>query len=120
LHNVDLFFLLCSVLFFFTHTATTQIYTLSLHDALPILDSSTVDFPSTIKPSTGIFSPGLTSNRSLFLISDNGTSWTWLLSSNLRSEEHTSELQSRENLVCRLLLEKKNHTNTSILCPTST
>src|SRR5436309_4720985 len=77
--------------FFFYNTTTTEIYTLSLHDALPIsgrvarnpsalLVSSTCSRQIT-RPRTPSLSP--------------------------RSEEHTSELQSRENLVCRLLLEKK-------------
>src|SRR5687768_18226639 len=71
--------------FFFNDTATTEIYTLSLHDALPILSSA-------------------------------GISCAWASSAIgiiptprcRRSEEHTSELQSRLHLVCRLLLEKKN------------
>src|SRR5450432_4860102 len=77
--------LLFSFFFFFNDTATTEIYTLSLHDALPILSSYA----------------------------------SWLLSSQAgsdscicaRSEEHTSELQSRSDLVCRLLLEKKKNKN---------
>src|SRR5690606_40181124 len=75
--------------FFFTDTATTEIYTLSLHDALPILarDHGAVD-------------------RALDLVPPHGQ--RDLLRDRLRSEEHTSELQSRENLVCRLLLVKKN------------
>src|SRR5206468_13135729 len=72
--------------FFFNDTATTEIYTLSLHDALPISRvTSTCDslsFP--------------TGTRSPFTMR--------------RSEEHTSELQSRSDLVCRLLLEKKKKT----------
>src|SRR6266496_6829973 len=65
--------------FFFNDTATTEIYTLSLHDALPILAPARSWWraPSTSTPSGP------------------------------RSEEHTSELQSRRDLVCRLLLEKK-------------
>src|SRR6266566_9339322 len=79
---MDLFFLcLFFFFFFFNDTATTEIYTLSLHDALPI--STT--------PTCGC-SP---------LPSSPGPSW--------RSEEHTSELQSPCNLVCRLLLEKKKN-----------
>src|SRR5690606_42088809 len=74
--------------FFFNDTATTEIYTLSLHDALPILDQ--VGLSSTL---TGL--PSL-SNIGLATVPAHD-----------RSEEHTSELQSRENLVCRLLLEKK-------------
>src|SRR2546429_6912981 len=76
--------------FFFNDTATTEIYTLSLHDALPI---STPSAKSTACPSTPC------RPRS---------SRTW------RSEEHTSELQSRLHLVCRLLLEKKKIKNIHI------
>src|SRR2546427_8095305 len=79
-------FLLFSFFFFFNDTATTEIYTLSLHDALPIyqlrwkLPQSEFDVQATL---ASFAKPG------------------W------RSEEHTSELQSQSNLVCRLLLEKK-------------
>src|SRR6202522_3220720 len=69
--------------FFFNDTATTEIYTLSLHDALPISNSKH-------QPSAGV--------RFCLL---------GLYSYFFRSEEHTSELQSRRHLVCRLLLEKK-------------
>src|SRR6266849_3431377 len=74
----------CNFLFFFNATATTEIYTLSLHDALPISAKCPVAATAAIPPSSAarIYSP--------------------------RSEEHTSELQSRVDLVCRLLLEKKN------------
>src|SRR5215208_8365185 len=76
--------------FFFNDTATTEIYTLSLHDALPIPIRAR---PSTSsgRPSPARCSPPRSSCGS-------------------RSEEHTSELQSRGHLVCRLLLEKKNQT----------
>src|SRR2546429_4528379 len=67
--------------FFFNDTATTEIYTLSLHDALPIC----------VVPRQG------------FLVDPNDAA-QW---HHPRSEEHTSELQSRLHLVCRLLLEKK-------------
>src|SRR2546430_9623205 len=76
------------VFFFFNDTATTEIYTLSLHDALPISSTCPCSTPRAAKyrmnrsPPTGDCSPR-------------------------RSEEHTSELQSQSNLVCRLLLEKK-------------
>src|SRR5438477_2078671 len=69
--------------FFFNDTATTEIYTLSLHDALPIC----FDVPTGYRPRSN-FRPSRNENT-------------------LRSEEHTSELQSHVNLVCRLLLEKK-------------
>src|SRR5436309_9261202 len=78
--------------FFLNDTATTEIYTLSLHDALPI-SSSASSRPSPSPP------PASASARSR--LSSAGSS--------SRSEEHTSELQSRENLVCRLLLEKKKN-----------
>src|SRR6266513_6464842 len=75
-----LVFLFCFFFFFFFNdTATTEIYTLSLHDALPIPTSP----PHVCFPTSGP-TPALR-----------------------RSEEHTSELQSRFDLVCRLLLEKK-------------
>src|SRR5215203_7513092 len=72
-------------IFFFNDTATTEIYTLSLHDALPISRPSprprtwSCPWPSPAASRTG------------------------------RSEEHTSELQSRQYLVCRLLLETNKH-----------
>src|SRR5205823_12156363 len=86
-------FLLGYFFFFFNDTATTEIYTLSLHDALPISGSilMTIDAPYTC-------------------------CWGWALvlgyrpvpaHAQARSEEHTSELQSLAYLVCRLLLEKK-------------
>src|SRR5438046_6618954 len=79
-------FLLC--IFFFNDPAPTKIYTLSLHDALPI--SSRPPMKRT---------RGSTRRKSSAAWSD---SCFWV-----RSEEHTSELQSLTNLVCRLLLEKK-------------
>src|SRR3712207_7100783 len=85
--------------FFFNDTATTEIYTLSLHDALPI-------WRSRPGPPTGC-SASWTSRRR----PARGRGWRcgrWRTSPGSRSEEHTSELQSRQYLVCRLLLEKKN------------
>src|SRR5687768_18208294 len=85
-----------SSLFFSNHTPTTEIYTLSLHDALPISSSSSSSIgtalPMKLKQSgaSGNASPGCRRIRRF-----------------IRSEEHTSELQSRLHLVCRLLLEKK-------------
>src|SRR5436309_9043779 len=73
------------ILFFFNDPATTEIYTLSLHDALPIFAAPPA--------------PGWTATSRARPSQPAATR---------RSEEHTSELQSRENLVCRLLLEKKN------------
>src|SRR5438132_5448418 len=81
-----------SFFFFFNDTATTEIYTLSLHDALPIYDRR-------VLPPTGI---PLGNIQTTFGFLDP-------YGSELRdrSEEHTSELQSHSDLVCRLLLEKK-------------
>src|SRR3712207_9447280 len=83
--------------FFFNDTATTEIYTLSLHDALPIFIKSVTKecgrvFVTCFQIHTRGAYPKLTIQK-IFCI---------------RSEEHTSELQSRQYLVCRLLLEKKN------------
>src|SRR5262249_61529284 len=80
-----------SFLFFFNDTATTEIYTLSLHDALPILWGA----------------PEL--DEALIKFRRHRSSRGNLMS---RSEEHTSELQSLTNLVCRLLLEKKKKIRT--------
>src|SRR3712207_6846399 len=94
---------------FVNDTATTEIYTRSLHDALPI---SWVEAPGA--PSGPRSAPGWPSDRrSPWMIDDRR--WTtdrrpWTTVRFLgRSEEHTSELQSRQYLVCRLLLEKKQH-----------
>src|SRR3712207_8920379 len=82
-----------SGLFFFNDTATTEIYTLSLHDALPIL-ADAVDHPAQPEPAR---------RRQQEL----AQLLAALAVAPVRSEEHTSELQSRQYLVCRLLLEKK-------------
>src|SRR3712207_7302843 len=88
------------MVFFFNDTATTEIYTLSLHDALPILP------PGVLNVITG---PGRELGEAL--IGHPDVSRVALTGSTntgrRRSEEHTSELQSRQYLVCRLLLEKK-------------
>src|SRR5260370_37642791 len=85
--------------FFFNDTATTEIYTLSLHDALPILTDELME------DSTALGS---------LMTSAFAEEIGFTLDSEIRgheraqrSEEHTSELQSHLNLVCRLLLEKK-------------
>src|SRR5215813_15536311 len=85
-YNTCQFSLVCFFFFFFNDTATTEIYTLSLHDALPILGLAMADS----------FSPS----------PDHATRPGPVP----RSEEHTSELQSRPHLVCRLLLEKQKKT----------
>src|SRR5947209_19859754 len=87
--------LIQSRFFFFTDTGTSEFYTLSLHDALPISTSS-------ISP------PGTPASRGTTSVPRWGSSRS--RSPPRRSEEHTSELQSRQYLVCRLLLEKKNST----------
>src|SRR5437660_3811504 len=84
--------------FFFNATATTEIYTLSLHDALPI---SIVNARMTRSAISGSKSANCASRVGL-QVSSGPT-----LLAQFRSEEHTSELQSRGHLVCRLLLEKK-------------
>src|SRR5256885_4262354 len=79
-----------SILFFFNDTATTEIYTLSLHDALPICRAADRRIGSLARAARDADgSPGAARPA------------------RARSEEHTSELQSPCNLVCRLLLEKK-------------
>src|SRR2546426_6161592 len=90
------------IFFFFNDTATTEIYTLSLHDALPI--SGVVfllDFGRDVQ--RHVLRPEL--NLGLILVG----SRLQTRSRGGRSEEHTSELQSPCNLVCRLLLEKKKN-----------
>src|SRR3712207_7334627 len=87
--------------FFFNDTATTEIYTLSLHDALPIL--IVLGLPNAF----GVLQ--IRHRLGPFYIPAPPGMWTYTPhASTRRSEEHTSELQSRQYLVCRLLLEKKN------------
>src|SRR5947208_15248575 len=91
LHSVlYLFFLRVSLclyfFFFFNDTATTELYTLSLHDALPILRGGLLRLRGTRQHTRDLRGAEIT---------------------RMRSEEHTSELQSPDHLVCRLLLEKK-------------
>src|SRR3712207_8471701 len=90
---------------FFNDTATTEIYTLSLHDALPI--SKNAPCPSERmpqKPQTRSTDSARSAKQRYLPMS--GTQWSERWNGD-RSEEHTSELQSRQYLVCRLLLEKK-------------
>src|SRR5258707_11633123 len=92
------------VFFFFNDTATTEIYTLSLHDALPISHrsrSSAQNFVPRVRP----FSVAGASHNFRQLAA--GSRTPPVVVKLWRSEEHTSELQSRQYLVCRLLLEKK-------------
>src|SRR5437899_6365784 len=95
-----------SLFFFFNDPATTEIYTLSLHDALPILDVygnqgiAVGDFDGDGFDDVYVCQPSGLPNR-LYRNRGDGTF------EDVRSEEHTSELQSLRHLVCRLLLEKK-------------
>src|SRR2546428_5946949 len=88
--------------FFFNDTATTEIYTLSLHDALPIWSPPTARWDVT---------PSWRARRPTRTCRSPSAS---LPSPSARSEEHTSELQSRSDLVCRLLLEKKKKIKSSM------
>src|SRR5690349_22259114 len=92
-----------SIFFFFNDTATTEIYTLSLHDALPIFESE--------RDGTGL--------QIAFddFVDDAQSQSLRRLHRFARSEEHTSELQSRRDLVCRLLLEKKKKKKNTIQVP---
>src|SRR2546428_14136612 len=100
--------------FFFNDTATTEIYTLSLHDALPILGSQYVLGLKAVNCQSGdlLAQEQVTAAAKEKVLDALGYAVTKLrgkLGESLatRSEEHTSELQSESNLVCRLLLEKK-------------
>src|SRR5258707_2607091 len=97
------------IFFFFNDTATTEIYTLSLHDALPILASEYASSP-VAHPGTQI-----RIGASAFLSLTRGARTLVASSSKAagRSEEHTSELQSRQYLVFRLLLEKNKQTEST-------
>src|SRR3712207_9570735 len=88
----------CSLFFFFNDTATTEIYTLSLHDALPISEQDG-NIPNA-HPNPHTYDNQDTYDHPDAHHDPDG-----------RSEEHTSELQSRQYLVCRLLLEKKKKTS---------
>src|SRR3989442_9475518 len=107
-----------ALFFFFNDTATTEIYTLSLHDALPISTSLASALPSAASNSTCV--PDWSRLRRARSGSPIGslcpTSPARRSSSTpRRSEEHTSELQSRPHLVCRLLLEKKKNMKSKCL-----
>src|SRR5690606_42161859 len=100
----------------FNDPPTTEINTLSLHDALPILEQHVKEYGVDIinlQRADGLKANGKLTEVQLAsggvlkgktVILSTGARWREV---NVRSEEHTSELQSRENLVCRLLLEKK-------------
>src|SRR5437763_16642053 len=103
-HLVTTIPLLLLFFFFFNHPAPTEIYTLSLHDALPILSRCW----STSCPSAAWC------RRSARNLTGAWSGWASPPRAAGRSEEHTSELQSPMYLVCRLLLEKKKN-KTSIV-----
>src|SRR5258708_24664027 len=125
----SLYFLFVSLLFillllfsffFFNDTATTEIYTLSLHDALPISLGGTNTFRTTESLAVNVNFYMLTPARTDlpridnvypegFMLQESTNTLSFIASSmkpSGRSEEHTSELQSPDHLVCRLLLEK--------------
>src|SRR5690242_21070927 len=94
--------------FFFTAPAPTEIYTLSLHDALPIYEHYEVLFARGIDPDSADAVKAPTDVwPSRAEVQAYGARADAIIEDALRSEEHTSELQSHVNLVCRLLLEKK-------------
>ena len=117
----------CFFFFFFNDTATTEIYTLSLHDALPIWPCITTGKGAHSATGTPVLASVLAISRedpnrllnqpnplfddlSFFDLPKN--------SPTPRSEEHTSELQSPDHLVCRLLLEKKKKKKHADVLPT--
>src|SRR3712207_8280017 len=106
------------LVFFFNDTATTEIYTLSLHDALPI---SGFDPEKTARHLRDegllIADPGKLQKQERIIRGGIPGKGRFYALDMRRSEEHTSELQSRQYLVCRLLLEKKK-TKTTVLLST--
>src|SRR5260221_12782441 len=96
---------LISSFFFFNDTATTEIYTLSLHDALPILTAYRIDFIHEDDARAVPF--GLVKQVAHAACAHAHEHLHEFRTADARSEEHTSELQSHSDLVCRLLLEKK-------------
>src|SRR3712207_7635541 len=104
---------MCSI-FFFNDTATTEIYTLSLHDALPIchlrINGETIVIEYILKVEQKEYAKGTCPMCEFGIPASDydNDEFTMLTTYDMwRSEEHTSELQSRQYLVCRLLLEKK-------------
>src|SRR2546422_5388918 len=100
-----------ALFFFFNDTATTEIYPLSLHDALPISHRTRRSCGSTLPPGH-LPSPWVRARRA-----SSRRREPWPTPASSRSEEHTSELQSRLHLVCRLLLEKKNEIQIAVRNP---
>src|SRR2546427_9592888 len=94
------------IFFFFNDTATTEIYTLSLHDALPIYEDVVggSNAPPKGRVEHRLLMPDVLDLNRRDVVEDVHRA---VHPVGIRSEEHTSELQSQSNLVCRLLLEKK-------------
>src|SRR5205085_12035398 len=101
IYHLLIILLFLSFFFFFNDTATTEIYTLSLHDALPILDRLLGGLAGGDAVAREVHDEDAVLLDDAHQHEQASSSWT------SRSEEHTSELQSQSNLVCRLLLEKK-------------
>src|SRR3712207_8657872 len=104
--------IVCSIsvcFLFFNDTATTEIYTLSLHDALPIFNFRKLASHQPAQSFSEICCGNLAPN------SGRWRKYPVSFRMSIRSEEHTSELQSRQYLVCRLLLEKKHKHRTTVL-----
>src|SRR2546427_2215237 len=109
------------IFFFFNDTATTEIYTLSLHDALPICWRNWLAWlgrSASSSTSTRVFTRRARlvslSIQPRRLRSISPANWPSAVAGRWRSEEHTSELQSQSNLVCRLLLEKKKNNDVGV------
>src|SRR3712207_7723100 len=104
------------IFFFFNDTATTEIYTLSLHDALPISvpwrEPAPIEIRNLRIAYSSAFPESITQDEIRAAVEDMARELT--RQGATRSEEHTSELQSRQYLVCRLLLEKKKKTTTPL------
>src|SRR3712207_7726900 len=104
--------------FFFNDTATTEIYTLSLHDALPIYAAPArpaVPLPGVARAHAGLRAAVVTAQVRVDVLPrrPRPPAAEVVDQTAHRSEEHTSELQSRQYLVCRLLLEKKKNNTSS-------
>src|SRR3712207_8202647 len=95
------------MVFFFNDTATTEIYTLSLHDALPICLATRAWTVWRRSPARAVPTASRSRRASRARRSARRSQRPGRPGCRSRSEEHTSELQSRQYLVCRLLLEKK-------------
>src|SRR3712207_8929545 len=98
--------------FFFNDTATTEIYTLSLHDALPICPEEVAGGRVEDALRLGRRARRVEQVEHVLAVDGHRLACLGLAVDDVRSEEHTSELQSRQYLVCRLLLEKKKNKRT--------